>query len=560
MPSLKTLLQLPCGWQSSRQVISSDGITIHLRGTRKTAQCPECLKRSSSVHSCRRRRIQHLPCSGQALWLIFAIRHWYCRNLSCSRKIFAESLAPFADPQQQSSTLLQNLQHQLGLIAGGEAGKRAAIASGVQISADTLLRRVVQAPEQIEKRTRHVGIDEWAWHRGHRYGTLIVNLDTHRPLVLLPGREQRTLAAWFKKYPEIQVVSRDRGGIYALAARDGAPQATQVADRWHLLKNIGDALERMMYRHMPLIRLVATELSPKKQNTEASPATASKLLLPERIKRQRRDKRYQRWAEVDSLHKKGCGIREISRITGLSRVTVRRWIQSKAFPEISTKPPRPGLLDPWQEWLEEQRKNGNHNARQLWREMVEAGFTGSETTVRDAVTKWRKQVNGPVIAPGRLPSASRVSRWLMPWRMVRGEENYASRFIELMCQKEPQLKMAQQLSLDFYRMLKTKNKSQLNQWFADVSKSGLVDLQRVAAGMEADATAIYEAISSRWSNGVVEGHVNRLKMLKRQMYGRAGFERKRRIQTVLTFRQREARPSMAADRGPGSPASPVYDR
>ena len=122
---------------------------------------------------------------------------------------------------------------------------------------------MVQAQEQTENRTRHVGIDEWAWHRGHRYSTLIVNLDTHRPLVLQPGREQRTLTAWFKKHPEIQVVSRDRGGIYALAARDGAPQAIQVADRWHLLKNIGDALERMMYRHMPLIRLVATELSQK---------------------------------------------------------------------------------------------------------------------------------------------------------------------------------------------------------------------------------------------------------------------------------------------------------
>lgn len=366
--------------------------------------------------------------------------------------------------------MLQNLQHQLGLIAGGEAGRRAAVASGIQISADTLLRRVVQAPEQTESRNPHIGIDEWAWHQGHRYGTLTVNLDTHRPLVLLPGREQRTLAAWFKKYPEIQVVSRDCGGIYALAARDGAPQAIQVADRWHLLKNIGDALERMMYRHMPLIRLVATELSPKKQNAEASPAPVSTLRRPERIKRERRDKRYQRWAEVDSLNKKGCGIREISHITGLSRVTVRRWIQSKAFPEISTKPPRPGLLDPWQEWLEEQRINGNHNAGQLWREMVDAGFTGSETTVRDAVAKWRKPVNGPVITPGRLPSASRVSRWLMPWRMIRGEENYASRFIESMCQKEPQLKMAQQLSLDFYRMLKMKNKSPLNQWFADVSR------------------------------------------------------------------------------------------
>lgn len=160
--------------------------------------------------------------------------------------------------------------------------------------------------------------------------------------------------------------------------------------------------------------------------------------------------------------------------------------------------------------------------------MVNVGFTGSVTTVRDAVAKWRKQVNSPVIAPVRLPSASRVSRWLMPWRMIRGEENYASRFIESMSQKEPQLKMVQQLSLDFYRMLKTKNKSQLNQWFSDVIQSGLIDLQRVAAGMEADATVIYEAISSRWSNGVVEGHVNRLKMLKRQMYGRAGFELLRR--------------------------------
>lgn len=131
--------------------------------------------------------------------------------------------------------------------------------AGLLASADTLLRRVISTPETKQPGTPHVGIDEWAWHRGHRYGTLIVNLETHRSLVLLPGR--RTLAAWFRKYPEIQVVSRDRGGIYATAAREGAPQARQVADRWHLLKNIGDALERMMYRHIPLIRVVAKEIT-----------------------------------------------------------------------------------------------------------------------------------------------------------------------------------------------------------------------------------------------------------------------------------------------------------
>ena len=524
MHSLKTLLQLPCGWRCSRQIISSDGITLHLHGKRKTAQCPECFKRSDSVHSCRRRRIQHLPCSGQTLWLVFSVRHWYCRNPACSRKIFAGSLAPFAGSHQQSSQALQNLQRQLGLIAGGEAGKRAATAAGLRCSADTLLRRVINTPETKQSGAPHVGIDEWAWHRGHRYGTLIVNLDTHRPLVLLPGRDQRTLATWFRKYPEIQIVSRDRSGVYATAAREGAPQARQVANRWHLLKNIGDVLERMMYRHMPLIRLVASELSPKKSPDPEPSVPAASLRRLERLKQQTRKKRHQRWTEVMALHNKGCSFREISRITGLSRVTVSRWVRSGTFPEMSTRPPKRGLLDPWREWLKEQRESGNYNASRIWREMVARGFTGSETIVRDAVAKWRKGWNPPVTTAVRLPSVSRVSRWLMPWRITRDEENYASRFISLMCEKEPELKIAQQLALEFYRILKTQNKSQLSSWFTRVHESGSAEFRRVAAGMEADAAAICEAIRSSWSNGVVEGHVNRLKMLKRQMYGRAGFE------------------------------------
>lgn len=524
MHSLKTLLQLPCGWRCSRQIISSDGIILHLHGKRKTAQCPECFKRSDSVHSCRRRRIQHLPCSGQTLWLVFSVRHWYCRNPACSRKIFAGSLAPFAGSHQQSSQALQNLQRQLGLIAGGEAGKRAATAAGLRCSADTLLRRVINTPETKQSGAPHVGIDEWAWHRGHRYGTLIVNLDTHRPLVLLPGRDQRTLATWFRKYPEIQIVSRDRSGVYATAAREGAPQARQVANRWHLLKNIGDVLERMMYRHMPLIRLVASELSPKKSPDPEPSVPAASLRRLERLKQQTRKKRHQRWTEVMALHNKGCSFREISRITGLSRVTVSRWVRSGTFPEMSTRPPKRGLLDPWREWLKEQRESGNYNASRIWREMVARGFTGSETIVRDAVAKWRKGWNPPVTTAVRLPSVSRVSRWLMPWRITRDEENYASRFISLMCEKEPELKIAQQLALEFYRILKTQNKSQLSSWFTRVHESGSAEFRRVAAGMEADAAAICEAINSSWSNGVVEGHVNRLKMLKRQMYGRAGFE------------------------------------
>lgn len=202
---------------------------------------------------------------------------------------------------------------------------------------------------------------------------LIVNLDTHRPLVLLPGRDQRTLATWFRKYPEIQVVSRDRSGVYATAAREGAPQARQVADRWHLLKSIGDEPERMMYRHMPLIRLVVRELSLNKSPEPEISVPVASLRRPERLKQQTRKKRHQHWTEVMALHNKGCSFREISRITGLSRVTVSRWVRSGTFPEMSTWPPKRGLLDPWREWLKEQRESGNYNASRIWREMVAQG-------------------------------------------------------------------------------------------------------------------------------------------------------------------------------------------
>lgn len=179
-------------------------------------------------------------------------------------------------------------------------------------------------------------------------------------------------------------------------------------------KNIGDALERMMYRHIPLIRLVASELSPKKSPEPEPSVPAPSLRRPERLKQQTRKKRHQCWTEVMALHKKGCGFREISRITGLSRVTVSHWVQSGTFPEMSTRPPKRGLLDPWKDWLEEQRESGNHNASQIWREMVAKGVTDSETIVRDAVARWRKGWSPSVTVAARLPSASRVRRWLMP--------------------------------------------------------------------------------------------------------------------------------------------------
>jgi len=179
---------------------------------------------------------------------------------------------------------------------------------------------------------------------------------------------------------------------------------------------------------------------------------AVSLRRPERLKQQTRKKRHQRWTEVMALHNKGCSFREISRITGLSRVTVSRWGRSGTFPEMSTRPPKRGLLDPWREWLKEQRESGNYNASRIWREMVARGVQAVKPSSGMLLPNGVKAGSHRAV---RLPSVSRVSRWLMPWRIIRGEENYASRFISLMCEKEPELKIAQQLVLEFYRILKT---------------------------------------------------------------------------------------------------------
>lgn len=530
MASLRALLQLPQGWKIRNQQNTPNGILIDLDKCGASAHCTKCKRKSKSVHSYRKRRLQHAPCAGQAVYLTFNIRHWYCRNSSCEKTIFADSLAPFADPKQQATNLLQKQQRQLGLIAGGEAGKRAATSTGISTSSDTILRHIIFSPESEPIKTPHIGIDEWAWQRGHTYGTLIINLDTHRPLTVLPGRDRVALTKWFKQRPEIQVVSRDRGGVYAVAARDGAPQARQIADRWHLLKNIGDALERMMYKHTPLIKEVADEsaLSQKTQVSNLVPKSRT-LTRQESIQQQKRQNRYDKWMEVISLHEQGFGFQSIARKMGMSRVTIKRWVQSKEYPEQSTRMRKTPLpITPWLEWIEEQWNNGQHNASQLWREMVADGFSGSVITVRRNVVRLREGLSLKVTPSARVPSASKVSRWLTPWRILKSEDAYANRFVYFLCKKEPKIEKAKQLAQEFYQMLKVKNESQLDDWFFRVAQSDLTELKRVAVSMARDEAAVRAAISSKWSNGVVEGHVNRLKMLKRQMYGRAGFELLRR--------------------------------
>ncbi len=213
-------------------------VTLTASVKRSTARCPLCHSRSARVHSRYRRTIADFPISGKQVVLIVEVRRFRCLTASCPRRLFAERLLDITDPYGRRSIGLRQALQDIAFTAGGEAGTRLAAKLGMPTSPDTLLR-IIRATPLLDAGHPHLlGIDDWAWRKGCRYGTLLVDLESHRVADLLPDRDAATAAAWLYDHPQLTIISRDRAGLYATAATQGAPQAVQVADRFHLVKSV----------------------------------------------------------------------------------------------------------------------------------------------------------------------------------------------------------------------------------------------------------------------------------------------------------------------------------
>jgi transposase len=214
-------------------VILADGvIVIQARSQTTRSACPACAHVSSRLHSRYQRKLADLSWSGRLVRLIVQVCRFFCASASCPRKTFAESLGNLASRFARRTTRLKEILEQLGLALGGESGSRLTTVLGMECSPDTLLRLLRRLPDRPIEPPRVVSLDDWSWRRGSRYGTIICDLERHRRLDLLPDRDATSAAAWLARYPSIEMVSRDRGGEYAEAARLGAPQAVQVVDRF----------------------------------------------------------------------------------------------------------------------------------------------------------------------------------------------------------------------------------------------------------------------------------------------------------------------------------------
>jgi transposase len=370
-------------------LLESETLTLLLASSQSTQACPDCAHVSSHVHSRDIRQLADLPCQGRAVRLCLKGRRFFCQNAACSRKTFAEQLRELA-PAYARRTLRQGKTlREIAFALGGRAGARLARFLGLPISFWTLLRLLRGTLPPHCDTPRVLGTDDFAWHKGDHYGTILVDLQAHRPVDLLPDREAETFAAWLREHPGVQVVSRDRASAYAEGAKKGAPNAIQVADRYHLVANLRDTLQQLLDRerqYLPLLQereramqqepsgvMASMEHQVQREDAHLEAGEGASLTRAQTLRQMRRDKRYQRYQRVVDLRQQGFGRRAIARETGLSRNTVRRYLEADTFPEQGLRRKRRSLLDPYLPYLRERWDAGCQNAAQLARELQNRG-------------------------------------------------------------------------------------------------------------------------------------------------------------------------------------------
>ena len=429
------LLGAPEGSRLVHAVLDLDNLTINLAITAPTAVCPLCRAVTRRIHSRYTRHLADLPCFGRRVRLRITVRRFVCPRTDCPRRIFGERLPGFAAPWARSTDRLRQTQTAIGSSLGGEAGSRLTARMAMTASPDTLLRRVKRLKDESASPPRVVGIDDWAWRKGQRYGTIVVDLERSDVIDLLPDRDADTVAAWLKDHPGVEVVSRDRSAAYAQAATEGASQAEQVADRWHLLKNLREAVERVLERHSAVVdaALKATETPTEPAQVaavpepgaatspvESSPPPPPSEPLPEsprlHAEPSKRQKRIDRFEQVHELHRRGHSAARIARELGLSRRSVFRYLRRETCPAWGLGGSRRSRLDGYREWIDARLAEGFTNVAELHRRLTERGFKGSYGSVYEFVTKRlgaagkrRERLNAakpPVPAP---PSARQLS-------------------------------------------------------------------------------------------------------------------------------------------------------
>jgi transposase len=517
-------------------VVAAAGLLLVLaRSKAGEAACPACGAVSGRVHSRYARRLADAAVGGRRMVIRLTVRRFFCPFPGCKRKTFAEQIPGLTARYRRKTAPLAGLLRDIAVALAGRAGSRLAAALGAPASRQVLLRLVMAAPDPEAPVPRVLGVDDFAIRRGQNYGTVIIDCQTGAPLDLLKGRDAQPLADWLAAHPGVEVICRDRSGSYADGARTGAPQAVQVADRFHLWQNLAKAVERCVAAH----RACLDEPDPAPAaGPEPAPEPAPAGRPDPAGKYADRARRHH--ATVHGLLAEGRGLREIARHLGWGLHTVQRYARAVTWQELADgrwQGPRPSKLDPFKPYLDQHADAGRGSITRLFREITALGYDGSYPVVRDYFQQHRPARTPLPPAP---PTVREVTRWITcrPGSLTEDERPRLKAVLE----RCPELRAATDQVRAFAVMITQLTGQDLPQWITDARTAGLPGIASFAKGLEQDLDAVTLGLTTRWSSGRVEGRVNHIKMIKRQMFGRAGLPllRKRVLLTAQSQLQQHA--------------------
>jgi transposase len=501
-------------------------LCIWARVRAQEAACPVCGMMSGRVHSRYGRRLADVAIGGRRVMIRLTVRRFFCANPGCARTTFAEQAGGLTTRYARRTAPLAAMLGAVALALAGRAGTRLASLLDMTAGRSSLLRLIAAMPDPDTGTVSVLGVDDFAFRRGRVYGTLLIDVGTGKPVDLLPDREADTLAAWLRGHPGAEVICRDRAGAYADGARQGAPDAVQVADRWHLYHNLAGHVEKAVARHRDCLKEPEPEPEPEEPAGDRPAPDLQQAAVAAAARRAQESalavRTRQRYEQVQALRAQGKGIKPVMRETGLAKETVRRFYRAASAEELlaKIKDGRPSLLDDHKPWLHQRWNEGCTNVRQLHAELRDRGYRGSYGTISNYVQPFREAGAAPPAVPGP-PKARDVASWILRDPDTLDDDEKAS--LAQVRERCPHLDALAGHVTEFAKILTGLHGDRLDDWIAAVEADDQPDLHSFTRGLKHDHDAVLNGLTLPWSSGVVEGNVNRLKMLKRQMYGRASF-------------------------------------
>ncbi|MFI9552764.1 ISL3 family transposase [Nonomuraea endophytica] len=504
------------------------GVKFVARTGHGPVACWECGQSSARVHERYRRHLQDLACGGRPVRVELEVRRLICDNAACRVRTFAEQVDGLTARHQRRTAGLRGVLERVALALVGRAGARLARVLGTVVSRCTLIRLIRALPDPEIGPVTVLGVDDWAKRRGHSYASVLVNMDDHHVIDILPDREADTFAEWLRQHPGVQIICRDRGGSYSWGGRAGAPEAQQVADRWHMWDDLGEYVKKTVAAHLGCVKDHYAALKRAALDQAPDPHhTAEQVIAEHAENRARVVRSRERYEQVQALKAEGRSQAAIQRELRLAPMTVRRYYHATNVDELvaGSLAGWPSILDHYKPYLHERWNQGCTNITQLHREIKTQGFRGGYATIYAYLAPFKGKTAPPAVpAP---PKVRQITSWIRrrPDNLDPGEQ------LKL---KEVQTACLHLDSLrghvaEFAKMLTGRHGEHLDDWIAAVRADDLPHLHAFANGLQRDHDAVLAGLTLPYSSGAVEGAVCKIKFWKRVMFGRANLDLMRKV-------------------------------